>query len=122
MRRFFVPRPDGHQPCRSKKESRGSSIGSGKKSARRTIRIATMSSVLVTGARGFIGGHVIEALARTWPEVPVVALDRSKADLLDFGSVRAIVASARPTHVIHAAGSHGRKSAPDLFALHAAAT
>jgi nucleoside-diphosphate-sugar epimerase len=43
-------------------------------------------------------------------------------DLLHGPSVRALVESVRPTHVVHAAGGHGRQEPRELFLLHAVTT
>jgi len=71
--------------------------------------------VLVTGASGFAGSHLLEALA---PDTPVVAWHRGGpvaphrpgitwdiVDLLDRAAVREAVAEARPAFVYHCAGA-----------------
>ena len=72
--------------------------------------------VLVTGAAGFAGSHVIEALAgngrpigwthRAEPPADVAALaDWEHIDLLEPEEVRAAIARTRPSAVIHCAGA-----------------
>ena len=82
--------------------------------------------VLVTGAAGFVGGHLLEALATREPARRVVAWRRPHAarrgshpvradhtpgaivwqdvDLLDRADVRHRVSEIAPTHVYHCAG------------------
>jgi len=70
--------------------------------------------LLVTGAGGFAGGHLVEYLA---PTHDIVAWTRTEAppelarlarwervDLLDRASVRAAIAATRPSQVYHCAG------------------
>jgi GDP-4-dehydro-6-deoxy-D-mannose reductase len=59
-------------------------------------------TVLVTGAGGFAGSHLVELLARRGP---VVGWARADVDLLDREAVHRAVAALRPTHVYHCAGS-----------------
>lgn len=61
--------------------------------------------VLVTGAGGFLGQHVMEAL-RGVGAVPI-ATTRADTDLRDPGAVRALFARARPELVVHAAAVGG---------------
>lgn len=75
--------------------------------------------VLVTGAGGFIGRHVLDALARRG--IDVVAVGRTRpadrpeigfiaADLLGSPDFAGLVAAARATHLLHLAwyAEHGR--------------
>jgi GDP-4-dehydro-6-deoxy-D-mannose reductase len=73
---------------------------------------------LVTGATGFAGGHLVEALIETAPAiaawsnprgVPIAtqhpALHWQTVDLLDPDAVTAAIALARPSVIYHCAGS-----------------
>jgi nucleoside-diphosphate-sugar epimerase len=70
-----------------------------------------MSRVLVTGATGFVGRHVVAALAARGHEV--VAVSRASGDLhadLLAGDPAAVVAQAEATELLHLAwyAEHGR--------------
>jgi GDP-6-deoxy-D-talose 4-dehydrogenase len=73
-----------------------------------------MSRTLVTGAAGFTGRYVIDALATRGHEVHAIVHDAAdgeiarvaetyQADLVDLASVSRAVAACRPDHVIHLA-------------------
>jgi GDP-4-dehydro-6-deoxy-D-mannose reductase len=70
--------------------------------------------ILVTGAAGFVGGHVLPLLARTGdcvagigrgrrPDLPA-GVTYETVDLLDEAGLRALVAQFRPTVILHLAG------------------
>jgi GDP-4-dehydro-6-deoxy-D-mannose reductase len=70
--------------------------------------------VLITGARGFAGGHLVEHLAsshrivawtRSSPPEELAGLAQwDRIDLLDRDRVRSAIASLRPSRVYHCAG------------------
>ena len=75
--------------------------------------------LLVTGAHGFVGGHLLDLMRAEHPEVEVFALVRPRggapgprpgnatvleADLDDAPAVAAAVAAARPDRIVHLAG------------------
>jgi GDP-4-dehydro-6-deoxy-D-mannose reductase len=76
---------------------------------------ALAAPVLITGATGFAGGHLVESLAhstrivgwgRSAPRSELAGLaEWQVVDLLDRKSVRAAVASLRPATVFHLAGA-----------------
>jgi GDP-4-dehydro-6-deoxy-D-mannose reductase len=70
--------------------------------------------ILVTGAAGFAGGHLLQRLAaeervvawtRAAPPSARARLEWQRVDLLDGDHVRRVVAAVQPTHVYHLAGS-----------------
>jgi nucleoside-diphosphate-sugar epimerase len=78
-----------------------------------------VSTVLVTGATGFVGRHALQALLRSGQEVHAVArtpppgaaeVSWHTADLLEPGAAERVVAAARPSHLLHLAwyAEHGR--------------
>lgn len=71
--------------------------------------------VLITGAAGFAGPHVIDAVRRTCGDISILATSKSATYLRDIGRVEALdvadrravnaaVEHCRPTHIIHLAG------------------
>jgi GDP-4-dehydro-6-deoxy-D-mannose reductase len=72
-----------------------------------------MRRILVTGASGFVGGHLLGALRTGFPEARLVAATRGEAvsgwdeaarlDLLDPASCRAALHALRPDGVVHLA-------------------
>jgi nucleoside-diphosphate-sugar epimerase len=79
-----------------------------------------VTSILLTGASGFVGHPLVRALAAHGFHVHAVALDRMeassadvtwhRADLLQPGSRQALLARLRPGHLLHAAWrvEHGK--------------
>lgn len=83
--------------------------------------------ILVTGATGFIGGHVVELFLQAGAEVHAVARrpDRTTslgtpvlwhlADLADAGATRAAVEASKPDQIIHLAGLVKGARDPELM-------
>jgi GDP-L-fucose synthase len=80
---------------------------------------AHVKKVLLTGAGGFFGSHIADALARA--AVTTLAPRRAELDLLDAAAVERWFDAKQPTHVIHAAGFVGgiglNKAHPGRMAL-----
>jgi GDP-4-dehydro-6-deoxy-D-mannose reductase len=66
-------------------------------------RFANVSAILVTGANGFAGSHLVEFLSQSGAEV--AGWTRSQVDLLDGAKVAAALAQLRPSVVYHCAGA-----------------
>src|SRR5437660_1138384 len=62
-----------------------------------------VSGVLVTGAGGFAGSHLVDLLSAAGAEV--VAWRRQDVDLLEAAAVTAAIARVRPDAVFHCAAS-----------------
>jgi GDP-4-dehydro-6-deoxy-D-mannose reductase len=64
-------------------------------------------AVLVTGAGGFAGSHLLELLRSPIPDPPspIVGWTRADVELLDRERVRAAIADLRPSQVYHLAGA-----------------
>lgn len=86
--------------------------------------------MLVTGAAGFLGPHVIAAARAAWPAIEVVGLDlrdRSTADrtlvvdLKDASATRAALEAEEPDVVFHLAGRLGG-TIDQLYAANVTAT
>lgn len=71
--------------------------------------------VLVTGARGFIGHHLVQALSA---HHEVLAPLRQELDLLDAASVRRYLRSHPVDVVIHGATTPGHRNAPPVADLY----
>src|SRR6185295_2400194 len=96
------------------------------------VREQTVNTILVTGAAGFAGSHVVEALAgngttplgwthRAAPPSEIVSLaEWESVDLLDLEAVRAAIARARPSAVVHCAGAPCRVIVPGSATVYAA--
>jgi GDP-4-dehydro-6-deoxy-D-mannose reductase len=70
--------------------------------------------ILITGAGGFVGGHLVDAVRRRFEDAeicattvrPIARLDRPglvQLDVTDAAAVRKSIGSFRPTHVVHLA-------------------
>lgn len=78
--------------------------------------MTSTGTVLVTGATGFLGRHVVPALVAAGCDVVRSARKGSAdvdvtADLCDETAVAELVRRAKPSHVVHLAGSTGQQSA-----------
>lgn len=63
--------------------------------------------IVVTGARGFLGRHLVPVLAARYGPDRVVGVSRSDYDLMDAGEVRRMFAEHRPDAVVHLAAYVG---------------
>lgn len=63
--------------------------------------------ILVTGATGFLGHHIVPALRRAFPQADLVAVGRRDCDLLQPGAADRLLADIRPDAVVHLAAKSG---------------
>jgi GDP-4-dehydro-6-deoxy-D-mannose reductase len=64
----------------------------------------TPSRIFVTGAEGFVGGHLLPALATAFPGAELLGLGESRWDVTDRDAVFAGMARLRPEVCVHLAG------------------
>lgn len=64
-------------------------------------------TILVTGASGFLGSHILPVLARRYPEAELVPLSSEDYDLTEQDRVRRMFADHRPDLVVALAGYVG---------------
>jgi GDP-4-dehydro-6-deoxy-D-mannose reductase len=59
--------------------------------------------ILLTGASGFVGRHLIPVLSRAFPDVTLITPGQHDCDISDAAAVRALVDASRPDACIHLA-------------------
>jgi GDP-L-fucose synthase len=72
-----------------------------------TTPITNSDRILVTGATGFLGSHIVPALQRAFPETALLTIGRKDYDLLDQAAATRMFAELRPTVVVHLAAKIG---------------
>lgn len=63
--------------------------------------------ILVTGATGFLGHHIVPALRAAFPNAELIAVGRRECDLLEPGAPTRLLADTRPDAVVHLAAKSG---------------
>ena len=63
--------------------------------------------ILVTGAQGFLGHHIVPQLAESFPRSELILVNRKDYDLLDTASVRRMFSDIQPDTVVHLAAKSG---------------
>lgn len=76
--------------------------------------------ILITGATGFLGHHIVPALRAAFADAELVAVGRRECDLLEPGAAARLMADTRPNAVVHLAAKSGgiqdnRKRPADYF-------
>ena len=63
--------------------------------------------ILVTGATGFLGSHILPALREAFPQAEIIGVGRSDYDLLKPGAAETMLADIKPEAVVHLAAKVG---------------
>ncbi len=71
------------------------------------MEITADDRILVTGAAGFLGSHLVPVLRRAFPQAGVLTVGRKDYDLLDQAAVARMFAEQRPTVLVHLAAKIG---------------
>lgn len=66
-----------------------------------------VSRILVTGASGFLGRHLLPVLESEYPRESVIGVSSSDADLMDRSAVDRLLEAMKPTAVVHLAAYSG---------------
>jgi len=75
--------------------------------ARESMPPTSITTIVVTGATGFLGRHVMPILAQRYPDARVVGLSSADFDLMDPRMVRQMLDDAKPDVVVHLAAYSG---------------
>ena len=71
------------------------------------MKITPDDRILVTGAAGFLGSHIVPELRKAFPAATLLAVGRKDYDLLDQAAVGRMFAEQRPTILVHLAAKIG---------------
>ncbi len=63
--------------------------------------------ILITGATGFLGHHIVPALKQAFPAADLIGVGRRDYDLLEPGMPARMLRDIRPEAVVHLAGKSG---------------
>ena len=84
--------------------------------------------ILVTGATGFLGSHVVKHLRRRYPHAKILRIGHRPAsrtascELDDVAEARAMLHRTKPTHILHLAGRVSQGSRDELWKANVDAT
>ena len=67
----------------------------------------SFQKILVTGAHGFLGHHIVPKLSAAFPKTELVLVSRKDYDLLDTSEVKRMFQDIQPDTVIHLAAKSG---------------
>lgn len=83
----------------------------------RTTPVSDRAAIVVTGAGGFIGRHLVKHLTRTTDDnattPPIVGVSRREIDLGNVNAVQQLFTRIRPRVIVHLAASLKRRETPD---------
>lgn len=65
------------------------------------------SRILITGAHGFLGHHIVPELRSAYPQSELITVGRSDYDLLQPGRAEAMIRTIRPDALVHLAAKSG---------------
>lgn len=69
--------------------------------------MSTFKRILVTGAHGFLGHHIVPRLKISFPQAELVLVGRQDYELLDASAVRRMFSDIQPDTVVHLAAKSG---------------
>src|SRR5262245_28796210 len=69
--------------------------------------VTASDRILVTGASGFLGSHLVPVLRRAFPSAQLTAVRRKDYDLLREAEVEKMFREQKPTIVVHLAAKVG---------------
>jgi GDP-L-fucose synthase len=72
-----------------------------------SVPATSIATIVVTGATGFLGRHLMPILVQRYPAARVVWLSSADYDLMDLGKVRQMLGEIEPDVVIHLAAYSG---------------